>query len=148
MLFNSNITLPLRILLQRNLSSHPYNNFTIYLPSNLLFLNSFTFGFNFIFLILSISSCCLTFVLVLPLNSSTSSLAFSRSFSFSHILFFIINPFHLTRYFSIPLIFLLFNIFSTFHSSTSSTSTGFGSSAFCLLTCSLYFTTLLMFTTG
>ena len=46
------------------------------------------------------------------------------------------------------LTFLLFNIFSTFHSLTFSTSTSFTSSTFYPLTCSLYYTSWLIFTTG
>ena len=58
-----------------------------------------------------------------------------------------INPFHHTKYFTTPLTFHLFNIFSTSYSSTPSTSTGFTSSTFCPSTCSLYYTTQLIFTT-
>ena len=97
-------------------SSHLYSNFTIYLPSKSILLNSFTLGFT--------SSCLLTSILCLPLNSSTNSLACSKYSSFSHVLFSAIKPFYRTRYLFTSLIFLLFRIFSTSHSSTPSTSIG------------------------
>ena len=124
-----------------------YNNFAIYLPGSSLLLNSSIFGSNSIFYILSIPSHHLTFVFILPSNSSTNFSIFSKFSFFFYISFSIVNFFYLTKYFSIPYIFILFNIFSTSYSSTLLTSTGFSSSTFYPLTCSLYLTTLLTFIT-
>ena len=121
----------------------PYSNFAIYFPGNSILLNSFAFVFCFQFT----SSCLLTSAPILPLNSSTNSLACSRSSFLSHISFSTVNLFYHTRYFSTPLIFLLFNIFSTSHSSTPSTLIGLPSSLFYPFTCSLYHTIRLTFTT-
>ena len=112
----------------------------MYFPDNSPLLKSF-------FSILSNFSCLLTSTLILPSNSSTASLAFPRSSSLSHISCSAINPFQCTKYFSTPLIFLLFKIFSISYSLTPSTSIGFASSFFCPSTCSLYYTIQLMFTT-
>ena len=105
--------------------------------SSLMFL--FFTIFNF--------SCHLTFVFILPSNSATTSFVFFKSFSLSQLSHSAINSLYYTKYFTIPLIFLLFNIFSTFHSSIPSTSTSFTFSIFCLSTCSLYYTIWLTFTT-
>ena len=123
------------------LLSHPNNNFAIYFSSNTLLLNSSTLGFNFTLHLYSTPSCLLTSVLNLPSNSSTNSFAFSKSSFFSQVLCSTVNPFHLTKYLSTPLIFLLFRIFSTSHFSTPSTLIGFTSSFFYPFTCSLYCTT-------
>ena len=112
-------------------SSHPYSSFTVYLPSNSILLYPFSFAF------LS-PTCYLTSALILSSKSSTNFFAFFRSSFFFHVLLSIINPFHYTKYFSTPLIFLLFSIFSTSHSSTSLTSTGFRSFLFYPFTCPLY----------
>ena len=114
-------------------SSHSYNIFAIYFSSNSLLLKSF-------FSIISNFSCLLTSALILLSNSSTASLVFFRSSFLSHMLCSAINPFHYTKYFSIPYTFLLFNIFSTSHSLTPSTLIGFTPSFFCPSTCSLYHT--------
>ena len=127
--------------------SQLYSNFTIYCPSNSLLLYSSALGFLFILSPCSIFSCLLTSTLNLPSNSSTNSLAFLKSSSLFHVLLFAVNPFHHTRYLSIPHIFLLFSIFSISHSSTSSTSIGFSASFFCSSTCSLYYTIWLTFMT-
>ena len=87
-------------------SFHPYNIFFIYFSGNFPFLKSFSsILFNFSYL--------LTLALILSSNSSTASLAFPRSSSLSYILCSAVNLFHHTKYFSTPLVFLLFNIFST-----------------------------------
>ena len=112
-------------------SSHLYSNFTIYFPSNIPLLNSFS-------PVASIFSCLLTSVLNPSSNSFTNSFAFSKSSSFSYESCSTVNPFHRTRYLSTPLIFLLFSILSTSHSSTPSTSISFFFSFFCPSTCSLY----------
>ena len=122
------------------LSSHPYNIFAVYFPSNSPLLKSFSS-------ILSNFSCLLISALILPSNFPTASLAFHRSFSLSYVSYSIINPFYCTKYFSTPLIFLLFKIFSTSYSLTPSTLIGFASSLFCSSTCSLYCTIRLTFTT-
>ena len=93
-------------------SSYPNNIFAIYFPSNLLLLNSSTFGFNFIFFHLSsIPSCLLTSTLILSSNLFTNSLTFSKSSFFSHVLFSAINPFQRTKYLS-TLIFFFYSISS------------------------------------
>ena len=121
--------------------SHLYNIFTVYFPGNFPLLKFFSS-------VLSNFSYLLILALILPSNSPTASLAFPRSSSLSYILCFTINPFHCTKYFSTPFIFLLFKIFSTSYSSTPLTSIGFASSLFCSSTCSLYHTIQLIFTTG
>ena len=103
---------------------------------------------KFFFSILSNFPCCLTSVLILSSNFTTASLAFSKSLSFFQVSFSAVNLFHCTRYFTTPLIFLLFKIFSTFHFSTPFISTGFTFSTFCLLYLFSIHTTQLTFTTG
>ena len=122
------------------LLSHPYNSLAVYFPGNSILLHSST---SFFF---SIFSCHLTST---P-SRSNSFINSSTFFKFS--LYFqvspsAVNPFHCIKYFSTPLIFFLFKTFSTSHSSTPSTSTGFPSSFFCPLTCSLYHTIQLTLTT-
>ena len=107
-------------------SSHPYNIFAINFPGNSSLLKSFSST-------ISSFSYLLTSTFILLSNSFNVSLAFPKSFFFSYVLLFAINPFHCTKYFSTPLIFLLFNIFSTSHSSTLSTSTSLLFSFFCPL---------------
>ena len=102
------------------LSSHPYNIFAVYFPSNSSLLKSF-------FSTISSFSCLLTSTSILPSNSSNAFFAFSKSSLFSHVSCSAVNPFHCTKYLSTPLIFLLFNIFSTSYSLTPSTSIGFPS---------------------
>ena len=114
-------------------SSYSYNIFTIYFSSNSPLLKSFSFT-------ISNFSCLLTSTFILLSNSFNISLAFPKSFLFSHILISAVNPFHLIRYFSVSLIFLLFRIFSTSHSSTPSTLTGFPSFFLCPSTYFLYHT--------
>ena len=87
-------------------SSHPYNIFAVYFPSNyslLKFLSSAIPNF----------SCLLNSVYILPSNSATISFVFSRSSSFFKELYSAVNFFNYTKHFIIPLTFLLFNIFST-----------------------------------
>ena len=122
------------------LSSHPYNNFAMYFPSNSILLYSILSTFLF-------STCHLTSTSNLSSKSFTSFFVFLKSSSFSHVSFSAVNPFHWTKYFSTPLIFLLFKIFSTSYSSTPLTSTGFPFFFFCPFTCSLYLTTQLTLTT-
>ena len=121
------------------LSSHLYNNFTVYLPSNSVLLKSFSSANSSL-------SCFLTSTFLS--NSSTNFFIFFRFSSLSQLSFSAVNPFYLTRYFTTPLSFFLFNIFSTLHSLTSSTSIGFTFSFFCSPTCPLYCTTQLTFITG
>ena len=117
-------------------SSHPYNNFAMYFPgSSILLYSPFS------------STSCLTTISPHS-NSLIISSAFFRFSFFSYVSPFAVNSFHLIKYFSTPLIFLLFSIFSTSHSSTPSTSTGFPSSFLCPFICSLYRTILLTLTTG
>ena len=106
--------------------SQLYNIFAIYLSSNFPLLKSLSSA-------ISIFSCFLNSAFILSLNSATTFFTFSKSFSLSQLLCSAVNLFYWTKYFTIPLIFLLFNILSTFHSSTPSTSTGFTSSTFCSL---------------
>ena len=82
-------------------------------------------------------------LLLIHLPYSSSSLCLSCNLSSSLRLLH-----HCTKYFSTPLIFLLFKIFSTFYSLIPSTSTSFPSSFFCPFICSLYYTIQLMLTTG
>ena len=124
-----------------SLSSYPYNNFAVYFPGNSILLYSFTSFF------LSIFFCHLTSIPSFS-NSFINSSAFFKFSLLFHVFPSTVNPFHHTKYFSTPLIFFLFKIFSTFYSSTPSTSMGFYYSFFCSLTCSLYQTTWLTFTTG
>ena len=115
------------------LSSHLYNIFAIYFPSNSFLLKFFSSAVsNFSYL--------LTSIFILFSNSSNASLAFPKSSLFSYVSCFTINLFYLTKYFSIPLIFLLFKIFFTSYSSTPSTSIGLPSFFFYPPTCSLYCT--------
>ena len=122
------------------LSSHLYNIFTVYFPSNSPLLKSFSS-------ILSNFSCLLISELLFPSNSPTASLAFPRSSSLFHVSCSAVNLFYRTKYFSTSFIFILFKIFSTFHSLTPSTSIGFAFSLFYLSTHSLYYTIWLTFTT-
>ena len=92
-------------------------------------------------------TCCLTSALNLLSKLFTNSFVFFKYFSFSHVSLSTINPFHHTRYFSTPLIFLLFRIFSTSYSLLPSTSTSFPFSFFCPFICSLYCTTQLILIT-
>ena len=120
---------------------HLYNIFAIYFPSNSFLLRSlFSTIFSF--------SCFLTSAFTLFSNFATTSFTFSRSSSLFQLSCSAINPFHYTKYFTIPLTFLLFNIFSTFHSLTLFTSTSFTSSALYSPTYFLYHTTQLTFITG
>ena len=137
----------LRYFVSNFLLSYPYSIFVIYLPGNSILLNSFALWFNPLFCSQFTSSCLFISVLILPSKSFTNFFAFFKFFSLSHMPPFAVNPFHYTRYFSTPLIFLLFKILSTSHFSTPSTSTGFPSSLFCSFTCSLYHTTQLTLTT-
>ena len=94
-----------------------------------------------------IFSCLLTSVFTLSSNFATIFFAFSKSFFLSQLLYSAVNLFHHTKYFTTLSTFLLFNIFSISHSLTPSISTNFTSFTFCLLTCSLYHTAQLTFTT-
>ena len=107
-----------------------YSNFAVYFSSSLLLLYSFAPRFPFTFLPTSIFSCHLTSAFNLSSNSFTNSLAFTKFSSFFHVSCSIINPFHHTRYFSVPLTFHLFNILSMSHSSSSSTFIDLASSFF------------------
>ena len=109
------------------LSSQLYSNFAIYFPGSLLFLYSFALRFPFTFLPTSIFSCHLTSTFNLPLNSSTNFLAFTKFSFFFHVSYSTINPFYYTKYFSVPLTFLLFNILSISYSSSPSTFIGLAS---------------------
>ena len=122
------------------LSSHLYNIFAIYFPGNSPFLKSLSSAISNFF-------CFLISAFNLSSNSATTSFVFSEFSSLSQLSCSAINPFYLTKYFIIPLIFLLSNIFSTFHSLTSSIFTNFTSSTFCIFTCFLYHTIQLTFTT-
>ena len=82
--------------------------FTIYFPNNSPLLKSLSSA-------ISNFSCFLTSVLNFSLNSATTSFTFYKFFSLSYILCFTINFFYHTKYFTTPLIFLLFNIFSISH---------------------------------
>ena len=118
------------------LSSHPYNNFTIYLPGNFPLLNSSTSGFSFISfsffsLILRISSSNFPFS-----NSSTFSIAFFRFSNPSHVFSFAVYPFHFTKYFVLPFLSCLSKISSTSYSFSLSTLTGGGGILSCPSTCS------------
>ena len=119
------------------LSFYPYNIFAVYFSSNFPLLKSLS----------STISCLLTSALSLLTNSATTSFIFSKSSPLYHVSYFTMNSFHYIKYFTTPLIFLLFRIFSTSHSSTLFTSTSFTSSTFCSPTCSLYHTTWLIFIT-
>ena len=129
------------------LSSHLYNNFTIYLSGNSPLLNSSASGFNlisfpFFSLILYISSSNLPFS-----NSSTFSIAFFRFSNSSHVFSSTIYPFHFTKYFILPLLSCLSKISSTSYSFSLSTSIGSGGIFFCSSIYSLYFSILLILTT-
>ena len=115
---------------------HPYSNFAIYFPSNSL-LNMF-FSSSISYCHISSSS----FLSYSFLNSSTKSLVFLRFSLLSQVSSSAVRPFHCTRYFSFPLIHLLFIIFSTSYSSSPSIIMGCGFSFFCLSTCSIYLYTL------
>ena len=111
-------------------SSHPYNIFAVNFPDNSPLLKSLSSA-------ISSFSCLLTSTFILPSNSSNTSFACPKSSFFFYISCSAINPFHLTKYFSIPLIFLLFSIFSTL--------IGLPFSFFYPPTCSLYHTIQLTF---
>ena len=154
---NSNIILSSRFLLWRNWllflsnffkysssnlpSSHSYNIFIIYFFGNFSLLKSLSSAISSFF-------CFLTSAFNLFSNSTTTSFVFSKSSSLSQLLCSTVNPFHYTKYFVTPFIFLLFNILSTSHFSTPSTFISFTSFFFCPSTCFLYYTTRLIFTTG
>ena len=84
--------------------SHSYNIFTIYFPGNSPLLKSFSS-------ILSNFSCFLISTLILLSNFSIVSLVFPRSSSLFYVSYSTVNLFQHTKYFSTPLIFLLFKIF-------------------------------------
>ena len=130
----------LRYSFSNSPSSHLYNIFAIYFSSNSLLLKSF-------FSIISSFSYFLTSTFILLSNSSIASLVFPRFSSFSHMSYSAVNLFHLIKYFSVSLIFLLFKIFSTSYSLTPSTSIGLPSSFFYSSTCFLYCIIQLIFTT-
>ena len=104
--YNSNITLSLRFLLQRNTlitfliflkyfilncpSFQLYNKNVIYFPSNSHLLKS-CFSTLFIF------SCLLIYTLNFLLNSTIASFAFFKFFSFPQVLCFTIKPIRLTN---------------------------------------------------
>ena len=85
--------------------SHPYSIFAVNFPGSFPLLKSFSFS-------ISSFSCLLTSAFILPLNSSNTSFAFPKSSFLSQVSCSAVNPFHCTKYLSIPLIFLFFNIFS------------------------------------
>ena len=119
-------------------SSHPYNNFAVYLPSNSTLLKSFSSAnSNFSYF----------FISIFPLKSFTNFLAFFKFSFLSQLSFSAVNLFYCTRYFTTSLSFFLFKTFSISYSSTSSTFIGFTSSFLCPSTCILYHTTWLIFTT-
>ena len=121
-------------------SSHLYNIFAVYFPGSSALLKFFSSAkSNFSYL--------LTSTFIFPSNFATNSFTFSKSSFFSQLSYSAMKPFHHTKYFIIPLTFLLFKILSTSHSSTSSTSISLTSSFLCPPTCSLYRTILLIFTT-
>ena len=122
----------LRYSFSNLLSSYPYKIFTVYFPGNSPLLKSFSS-------ILSDFSCLLFQHSFFPQIPPLLPLHF-LDLPLSHVLCSTVNPFHHTKYFSTPLIFLLFKIFSTSYSLTSLTSIGFASSLFCPSTCSLYCT--------
>ena len=114
--------------------SHLYSIFTVHFSDNFFLLKSCSFTkSNFSYL--------LTSVLILLSNSTTISFVFSKFSFLFQMLYYIINLFHFTKYFTTPLIFLLFRIFSTSHSSIPSISTSFSFFFFWPSTCSLYHTT-------
>ena len=117
-------------------SSHLYNNFTVYFPGNSILLYSPS---SFTCHLTTTSPCS---------NSLINFSAFFKFYFLSQVSPSAVNPFHLIKYFSTPLIFFLFNIFLTSYSSTPSISTSFSSSSFCPFICSLYLTIRLTFTTG
>ena len=120
--------------------SHPYNIFAVNFLGNFPLLKSLSST-------ISSFSCLLISTFILSSNSSSAFFACPRFSPFSHMSCSAINPFHLTKYFSVLFIFLLFSIFSTSYPSTPSTLIGLPSSFFCPPTCSLYYTIWLMFTT-
>jgi len=108
------------------LSFHLYNIFTIYFPSSSPLLKSHSSTqSNF--------SCFLTFTLSLSSNSAIISFVFSKSSFFFYISLFAVNPFHHTKHFITPLIFLLFKKFSTSYFLTPFISTSFTSSTFVMM---------------
>lgn len=96
-------------------------------------------------------SCFLTFSMFcwyFFLNSLTVFFIFSK-FSFpSQVFDSAVDPFHLTKYLSFPLIHCLFKIFSISHFSSSFIITRVGCSFFYSFTCSIYFCILLTLNTG
>ena len=122
------------------LSNHPYNFFTINLPSSSLRWN-----------VPSSRSCHATSSISYRYSFSNSLIASCTFFKFSlpsHVSDSAVNPFQRTKYLSLPLTFLLFSIRSTSHSSSPSIITGAGCSFFCPSTCPTYHCILLTFTTG
>ena len=119
---------------------YSYNIFVVNFPGNSPLLKSLSST-------ISSFSCLLTSVFILSSNSASISFMCPKFSFFSYILYSTVNPFYLTRYFSIPLIFLLFRISSTSYSSTPSTLTCFPSSFLYPSTYSLYRTIQLTFTT-
>ena len=136
------ITPLLRFLLWRNFSTFLLYDilhlffFSFYFLS-IVFPPSPIFPGNSILLYSSTSFSCLLTSIPPHSNSSINSSTFFEFSLLSQVFPSAVNPFHLIKYFSTPLIFFLFNIFSTSHFSTSSTSTGFPFSFFCPFTCSL-----------
>ena len=126
--------------LSYHLSDHPNSFFTVNCPGSSPLLN-----------IPSSLSCHLMSSMSLLYffsYSSIASFAFSR-FSFpSQVSDSAINPFYYTRYLSFPLIRCLFNILLTSYSSSPSIMTGASCSFFCPLTCPMYLSIPLTFTTG
>ena len=114
-------------------SFHLYSIFAINFPSSSLLLKSLSFA-------ISNLSYLLTSTFILLSNSSNAFFVCSRFSLFSHVSCSTVNPFHLTKYFSTSLIFLLFKIFSTSHSLALFTLISFPSFFFCSPTCSLYCT--------
>ena len=87
----------------------------------------------------------LTFVFNFLSNFVPIFFIFSKSSSLSHILYFTMNLFYYTRYFTI--LFILFNIFFISYFPTLFISTGFASFTFYFFISFLYLTILLIFTT-
>ena len=122
------------------LSNHPNSFLAVNLPSNSLLQNV---SFSFFYLLTSSISLLYSFS-----YSLTASFAFFRFSSPFQVSDSDVNPFHCTRYLSLPLICHLFNILSTSYSSSPLIMTGAGCSFLCPFTCPIYLRTLLMFTTG
>ena len=125
-----------RYSLSSFLSSHPYNNFAVYFPSNSPLLNSSASGFNFIFflfftLILHISFSNLSFS-----NSSIFSLAFFKFSNLFHIFSSAVYSFYFIKYLILPLFSCLSKISFTSYFFSPSTSIGDSKIFFCSSTCS------------